>query len=233
MSSADEVRPADDTMAHRWAIDEAEYRRHEQRRGRRHAFEHLDPRRTALVAIDLVPFFVDESPFVRGVLGPIDATARAVRAGGGTVAWVVPATTEPSALDIEFYGPEVAAAYGRSGGTGPPASRLDHRVGAEPEADLFVEKLGPSAFFPGHCHLDADLRDRGIDTVLLAGTVANVCCEASARDARATGYRVILLADAIAAPSDDVLNATLRTIYRSFGDVRTTGDVVDLLAQPS
>jgi nicotinamidase-related amidase len=65
--------------------------------------------------------------------------------------------------------------------------------------------------------------------VLIAGTVANVCCESSARDASTLGYRTIMLADANAAVRDADLNATLHTIYRTFGDVRTTQEVLELL----
>lgn len=56
--------------------------------------------------------------------------------------------------------------------------------------------------------------------MLAAGTVANVCCESTARDASTQGYRVIMVADANAAVCDRDLNSTLHTIYRSFGDVR-------------
>lgn len=58
-------------LKHCWELEDREIRRHEQRRGRRHAFEHLDPRRTALVVIDLVPFFVAHSGYVRGIMEPI------------------------------------------------------------------------------------------------------------------------------------------------------------------
>ena len=44
-----------DVADHEWFVDEREYRRHEQRRGRRHAYKHLDPRRTAFVVVDVVP----------------------------------------------------------------------------------------------------------------------------------------------------------------------------------
>ena len=70
-----------------------------------------------------------------------------------------------------------------------------------------------------------------IRTVVIAGVVTNVCCEGTARDARALGYRVIMVADANATVSDGVHNATLVTVYRSFGDVRPTDAVLDLIAQ--
>ena len=78
----------------------------------------------------------------------------------------------------------------------------------------------------------ARLDERRIDTVLIAGTVANVCCESSARDASTLGYRVIMVADANAAVRDEDLNATLHTIYRSFGDVRPAAEVLALLGDP-
>ena len=75
------------------------------------------------------------------------------------------------------------------------------------------------------------LVERGINTVLIVGTVTNVCCESSARDAATLGYRVVMIADANATVFDDWHNATLTTIYRSFGDVRSTDDVLELLTR--
>lgn len=216
---------------HRWEIEEREIRRHLQRRGRQHAFERLDPRRTALVVIDMVPFFVHGSGFVRGIVPPINETAALLRSLGGTVAWVVPAEGSTSSIDEEFYGSAVAATYGESGGSGPRRARLWHELDVG-RADLVVEKSAPSAFFPGRCDLHDELRAHQIDSLLIAGTVANVCCESSVRDARTLGYRVVMLADANAAPTDEMLNATLRTVYRSFGDVRPTSEIRGLLAQP-
>ena len=213
-------------------LEDREIRRHEQRRGRRHAFQHLAPHRTALVVIDMVPFFAASSGYVRGIIGPVNETAALLRAVGGTVAWVVPASGSPSPLDEEFYGHEVAAAYSSSGAGGPPRERLLCELDVAAE-DLVVEKSAASAFFPGRCSLHDELLARRIDSILIAGTVANVCCESSARDARTLGYRVVLLADAVAAPTDDMLNATLRTIYRSFGDVRPTAEIHGMLRGPS
>jgi hypothetical protein len=39
-----------------------------------------------------------------------------------------------------------------------------------------------------------------------------------------------MVADANAARRDQDLNATLHTIYRSFGDVRPTAEVLDLIS---
>lgn len=210
-------------MTHAWHVDEAEYARHESRRGRRHAFEVLVPARTALVVIDMVAFFGEENPYCRAILPHVERLATSLRDAGGLVVWVIPRGALPLELAEELLGPEVVAAYAT------PDSELWHELDVR-EEDLVVEKSAPSAFFPGRTPLPDLLAERGIDTVLITGTVTNVCCESSARDAATLGYRVVMVADANAAPTDELHNATLRTVYRSFGDVRTTDDVIGLLS---
>ena len=70
---------------------------------------------------------------------------------------------------------------------------------------------------------------RGIDTVLITGTITNIYCKSSARDAHSLGFRVVMAADANAARRDQDHNAALHNIYRSFGDMRPTDEVLDLL----
>ena len=52
---------------------------------------------------------------------------------------------------------------------------------------------------PGTSDLPERLRARGFDTVLITGTVTNVCCESSARDANMTNFRTIMVSDGNAA----------------------------------
>lgn len=217
-------------MLHDWSIEEREYRRQEERRGRRHAFVSLEPSRTALVVIDLVAFFMDENDYTRGIVPKVNELSDILRRAGGTVAWVVPAPWEPSEMKAEFLGPQIEQLYRNSGGTGTPRERVWSDLATD-DADVYVEKTASSAFFPGRCPLHELLQDRGIETVLITGTLANVCCEATARDASTLDYRTIMVADANAARRDQDLNATLHTIYRSYGDVRSTSDVIKLITQ--
>lgn len=215
-------------VEHDWAIEEREYRRHEDRRGCRHAFSEMTPERSALVVIDMVPFFVEENPYAQGIVPSIQVLSQAVRSTGGVVAWVLPATTDFDSARAEFYGERIAELYRSSGGQGPLRGRLWHEFDIGDD-DLVVEKRTPGAFFPGGCELPELLSERGVDTVFVAGTVANVCCESTVREAAASGFRTVMVADANAAMSDADLNATLRTVYRSFGDVRTVSEIVPLL----
>lgn len=102
--------PPDTGIDPDWFIAEREYRRQEQRRGRRHAYELVDPRRTALVVLDLVPFFVEHSRYARAVVPRVNRLSAAVRDAAGTVAWVVPGSREPNR-----EGPGVLRCGGRRG----------------------------------------------------------------------------------------------------------------------
>jgi nicotinamidase-related amidase len=217
-------------VAHNWSIPTREYARHEERRGRRHAFEHLDPRTTALVVVDMVPFF-EGNAHSHDTIERINLIAGALRRSGGTVAWILPSADDPHPeLSREFYGEAVAEMFRMSGGEGPLPNRLC--AGLQWLAsDLFAEKQSASAFFPGHCDLHDVLATRAIRTVIVTGVVTHVCCEGTVRDAKALGYRVIMVADGNATVSDAVHNATLFTVYRSFGDVRPTDEVLGLITQ--
>lgn len=209
---------------HTWRIEEHEYVRQERRRGRRHAFEQLTAARTALVVVDMVPFFVSGAPYALGIVDNISRLAHVLRAAGGTVAWIVP-TSPPARRD--FYGPGDDP-FADCGGEGPLRERLWPGFEIHDD-DVVTEKSAASAFFPGRCDLPALLDARGIDTVLITGAVTNVCCESSARDAATLGYRVVMVADANAARRDADHNATLYTIYRTFGDVRPTSEIIELI----
>jgi ureidoacrylate peracid hydrolase len=66
--------------------------------------------------------------------------------------------------------------------------------------------------------------------VLIAGTLTNVCCESSARDAMMENFRVVMLSDANATRSDAEHMGALVTIALSFGDVQTVDEATGFLA---
>jgi ureidoacrylate peracid hydrolase len=91
--------------------------------------------------------------------------------------------------------------------------------------DLTIIKNRYSALIAGSSSLERVLRSLGVDTVLIAGTKTNVCCEATARDAMMLDFKVVMVSDCCAALSDDEHRASLETIIQQFGDV-LTGDEV-------
>jgi ureidoacrylate peracid hydrolase len=209
------------------------------RRGRVHLFDRLEARRTALAVIDMQESFVAEGApsavaTAREIVPNINRLAAALRATGGTVAWVQATYTRsgPGYWPLFFdhmVAPQLSAAILEGLTEGQPGHALWRGLEVQP-ADLRVPKNRYSAFFPGACALPGLLRSRSVDTVLVAGTMTNVCCEASARDAMMDGFKTLLVADANAARSDAEHLASLATVLQFFGDVRTTDEVIGLLA---
>ena len=58
--------------------------------------------------------------------------------------------------------------------------------------------------------------------VLIVGTVTNVCCESSARDAMMLNFKTVMVSDGNSARSDAEHTATLAAFYAVFGDVMDT-----------
>jgi ureidoacrylate peracid hydrolase len=95
--------------------------------------------------------------------------------------------------------------------------------------DVVVEKNRFSAFIQGSSNLAEVLRGRGLDTILVTGTVTNVCCESTARDAMMLNFKTIMVTDGNAAVTDEDHNASLCAFYLTFGDIMSTDMLVTCL----
>jgi ureidoacrylate peracid hydrolase len=98
-------------------------------------------------------------------------------------------------------------------------------------ADHTVLKNRYSALIAGSSPLERELRGMGVDTILVAGTKTNVCCESTARDAMMLDFKVVLIEDCCAALSDDEHRSALENIIQQFGDVMTASEVLIRLGQ--
>jgi nicotinamidase-related amidase len=198
------------------------------RRGRLHAFESIDPTATALVVIDLDEVSVAADAGAQQMIARVNTLAAAVRASGGVVAWVLSRMAAMPKHFAAILGEALAAKYFNDGRAGGGGTRLCASL--QPmTGDVRATKSGASAFFPGKCDLKPQLDARGIDTVLIAGLVTNICCESSARDAVELDYKVILVSDALSGHAHGLHEATLATFYRIFGDVRPSAEIARLL----
>lgn len=207
------------------------------RRGRIEVFETLDPSKTALVVIDLQNGFLapgqpGELPAAREIVGNVNRIASALRSAGGHVVWVkhthVDASADPWSRFIDFS----AAGWGRALNEalvpGLEGHELYPALQAAPE-DETVLKTRFSALIQGSSDLHERLQARAIDTVIVTGTISNVCCESTARDAMMLNYKVFFVSDANAARTDAEHNATLANMMLWFADVRSADAVVELI----
>ena len=76
---------------------------------------------------------------------------------------------------------------------GTPGWELHPEVSSRPR-DLLVEKNLPGSFTG--TDLEAWLRERGLDTVTIAGYMTHMCCDTTARQAAHRGLKVEFLSDA-------------------------------------
>lgn len=208
------------------------------RRGTAHPFAAIDPARTALVVIDMQVGYLHERggymacAAAREVVPQVNALAAGLRAAGGMVAWVQNTHDESClrtwTVQQSMNSPESNAARNAAMTEGSEGHALWPELEVRP-ADTTVLKRRYSAFIPGTCDLEAILRARGIDTILMTGTLTNVCCESSARDAMMLDFRVIMVSDACATTSREEHDASLAAFYATFGDVMDTRFILEQL----
>ena len=207
------------------------------RRGRLHVHERLDAARTALLVVDLQVHFMregspSEMPNARAIVPTVNRLAGALRDKGGHVIWVV-STYGPDEernwpnLDL-VLGQEAAAVFrgGLSEGAAGHAiwPALDVR-----ESDPIVHKNRFGAFIGSRGWLERVLHDLGVDTVLVVGTVTNVCCETTAREAAAYNFKTVMISDANAGRSAEEDAWTYAVCFATYGDVLTADEAAGRL----
>jgi nicotinamidase-related amidase len=222
-----------DVPPHPSGLDERVVAKVFARRGRLHAYESLNPAGTALVVVDLMRATVELDPGCEGLIPGINRMAEALRQAGGRVAWVTAAPSGSVSRNMtELAGADRAKLFHDMAQADDPRADLWPGLDAR-DTDIHVLKRGASAFFPGKCDLHERLREHDIDTLLIAGTVTNVCCESSARDAVELGYRVTMVSNAMRGYAFGLHEASLTAFYRIFGDVRPTSEILTLIAEGS
>ena len=209
------------------------------RRGRLHCYERLEPARTALAVVDMqTAFLKPEWPTslasARAIVPAINRLAAAVRAAGGTVLWIV-STYGPDAGDRwpvlfdHVMGPAAGDFFRTVLSEGHEGHAVWPLLERRPE-DPLVAKNRFSGFCGSAGRLERLLRERGLDTLLIAGTVTNVCCESTAREAAFLDFKTIMVSDANAGRSEADNLLCFATFIRAFGDVMSVAELERLLA---
>ena len=211
-----------------------------QRGGAEHMFGTIDLARTAHVVIDMQNGFMEpgapvEVPCAREIVPAINAISRAVRQAGGTNVFLQMTADEASKQSWSnwfryFHTPGSTAGFKDTFGRGAHYWTLWPTLDVQ-ERDLKVDKTRFGAFVPGASDLHEVLQARGIDTLIVTGTLSNCCCESTARDAMQMNYKIIFVSDANAAVTDAAHNATLDNMCMLFADVRPAGEVLKVIAR--
>ena len=197
-----------------------------RRAGRQHPYDVIDPRKAALVVIDMqnhfmAPGFMAETPMARKVTPNVNRLAQAMRVMGGHVVWIQNVTTGTSESWSTYHQflqtPDRAAKRYASMEDGAEGHKLWPELDVQSQ-DVCMNKARYSAFLQGSSDIERHLRARGIDTVIVVGVATQVCCESTARDACMLNFKTLMISDACATDSDELHNASLNAFYQTFGD---------------
>jgi nicotinamidase-related amidase len=200
----------------------------------------VDPAKTAHVIVDLqvgfmAPAAIAEVTVAREIVGQVNRISAAVRQAGGVNAFI------RFTVDLDepnYWAPmydrmtnEARASFAKAFEAGAEQHQLWPELVVEAE-DWIIDKTRFSAFIPGTCTLHDQLTARGIDTLIVTGTVTNCCCESTVRDAMQLGYKVLFVQDGNAAFDDASHNATLANMAGLFfADVCTAKEAITRLEQ--
>lgn len=198
------------------------------RTGRWHNHHVVDftvvPKRTALLNVDMQNCFVEAAQDGMATLDRINRLAMVCRTAGVLVIH----TSHVLRADGSTMGllGELVPMIKRGTLTeGAPSAALHPNLVVDAR-DVLLEKPRFGAFHG--TDLEAILRGRGIESVIIAGISSDVCCDTTAREANARDFQLLFLSDgtAVAGPNlATVQQATLRYMGALFGQVLSIEDM--------
>lgn len=202
----------------------------------RSGFSELNPAATALIVVDLQNAFLAPGEMLanshaRDIVPNVNAIARALRLRGGRVVFLRHTVSDDPRFKLNDWQARMVPRT-QAGDFQLRAGTFGHELYPKLDVaprDLKVDKHRFSAFLPNSSDLDVILRAQAIDTLIITGTITNVCCESTARDANMLGYKVVFVSDATAAFTDEEHNATLLSMATVFAEVRASEGVIEMI----
>ncbi|MGZ7446100.1 isochorismatase family protein [Paenibacillus sp. TH7-28] len=198
----------------------------------------IDPERTAVIVVDMQNVFCKPDgalyvPRTAGIIDNIRQLTGAARTAGMPVIYlrhIVRGDGSDTGRMKDMY-PNVNEILKR----GTPGVEIIEELTPLPQ-DIIVDKLFYSGFHD--TDLDTILRAKDINTIIICGTVTNVCCETTVRDGAHREYKVIFLSDANAPmdypdmgwgdiSAEEIQRVTLTVIAYEFGQVSSTAEVLN------
>ncbi|KRT78048.1 MAG: isochorismatase hydrolase [Armatimonadetes bacterium CSP1-3] len=179
----------------------------------------VQPRTTALIVVDMQNDFVKPGGalVVETAAATIPAIQRllALARAKGMKVFFTQDTHEEGDIEFPIWGPHVLR--------GTWGWQIVDELAPRP-GERVIEKLRYDGFFG--TPLDHELRLAGIQTVIVCGTVANICVLHTAGSAALRGYRVVLLIDAISAIIPFDQQAAIRQVHFLYRGVITTSEAI-------
>lgn len=188
-------------------------------------------KRPALLVIDMINAFTDPSMMLGADLdGPIEATRQMLQVAhdkGVPVLFSTVSYSEPGQKDAGIWALKQKGAVTLV--TGSHGVQIDERLQFAPGDSLLVKKYA-SCFFG--TDLVSRLLARNIDTLIIAGCTTSGCVRATAVDACQTGFRPMIVREAVGDRSEAAHVQSLFDLDAKYGDVVTLEDTLNYLKGP-
>jgi nicotinamidase-related amidase len=171
-----------------------------------------------------------DMPFLLGTIPHVKRLADAFRTAGRPVVYVAH-VLKADYSDAAF--PYWRATKGSTSGNrtfivdGSWGAQIVDELKPQPGEHLVVKK-GFGGF--SNTPLDTILRNMGVNTCVVTGVTTCVCVSTTIRGGVEYNYRMIIVSDAVAEVHRDTHEAELKTTARIFADVKSTDEVIDILA---
>lgn len=172
-----------------------------------------------------------DMPFLRGTVPSVARLAESFRRTGRPVVYVMH-VLKPDYSDAQF--PYWRVTRGSLSGNrtfiteGTWGAQIIDELKPLPGEHLVVKK-GFGGF--SNTPLDTILRNLGVTTCVVCGVTTCVCVSTTIRGGVEHNYRMVLVSDAVAEIHRDTHEAELKTMARVFAEVKTTDEVVAMLAR--
>jgi nicotinamidase-related amidase len=184
----------------------------------------LDPKKTALVLIDLQNAIVGMNPVPHTAAQVVENSrklAEAFRTHGAPVVYV--------RVDLNDFLKLPADQPTNLGDKPLPAaaSEIATSAGFQP-GDILITKRHWGAF--ANTDLEQQLTSRGIDTVVLTGISTNAGVESTARQGTGLGFAIVLVEDACSAQNAEHHRFAFENIFPRLARCRSTDEVLAAIA---
>lgn len=213
----------------------------------------LDPRKTALLVIDVQRYFVSpDYPFAQAfeklvpgttagyfervnstVLPNIKRLQECFRSQQSPVIYTATGTCTGDGRDLPGWLKDFdqlgLAVLGERiwPPTKDPSWQIDESVAPLP-GELVLSKTSSGPL--NSTKLDQTLHNMGIDSLVVTGLTTDVCVTQTARETADRGFQVIVAEDACTTLSEEMHRWALLCFQIAFGRVKKTGEVVSLLS---
>jgi nicotinamidase-related amidase len=187
----------------------------------------IDPARTALLVMDYQNGIIGRVSDGPGLLAAARETIDLVRGQGGHIGYVRVGFGDGEA-PTGTMGSRIGAEAARTTfHADAPATQVHEQV-APQDGDIVVRKTRVGPFLT--TDLDAQLRRRGVDTLLLAGISTSGVVLSTVRDGHDRDYRLIVISDLCADPEPDIHEFLVGRIFPRQAEVIDRAELRDRLS---